>query len=48
MYFNYDQMTIFEVEVDSEHLELLKNAADEYDWEGIRAKVGHVSNFLKN
>ena len=38
-YFNYDQMTIFEVEVHSEQLELLKNAADEYDWEAIRAEV---------
>jgi len=32
-YFNYDQMTIFDVEVHSDELELLKQAADEYDWE---------------
>lgn len=38
-YFHYNQMTIFEVEVHSEQLELLKDAADEYDWEGIRAEV---------
>jgi len=38
-YFNYDQMTIFEVEVHSEQLELLKNAADSYDWEAIESEV---------
>lgn len=38
-YFHYDQMTIFEVEVHSEQLELLKDAADEYDWEAIKTKV---------
>jgi len=38
-YFNYDQMTIFEVEVHSEQLELLKNAADEYNWDVIKSEV---------
>ena len=38
-YFNYDQMTIFEVEVHSQQLELLKNAADEYDWKAIESEV---------
>lgn len=38
-YFNYDQMTIFEVEVHSEQLELLKDAADEYDWEAIKTEI---------
>ena len=34
-YFNYNQMTLLEVEVHSDQLELLKNAADEYDWNRI-------------
>ena len=38
-YFNYDQMTIFEVEVHSEQLELLKDAADEYDWKAIKTEI---------
>jgi hypothetical protein len=38
-YFNYDQITIFEVEVHSAQLELLKNAADSYDWEAIEYEV---------
>ena len=38
-YFNYNQMTLLEVEVHSEQLELLKNATDEYDWEVIKAEV---------
>ena len=38
-YFNYDQMTLLEVEVHSDELELLKQAADEYDWKSIRAEV---------
>jgi len=38
-YFNYDQMTIFEVEVHSAQLELLKDAADEYDWQKIESEV---------
>ncbi len=38
-YFNYDQMTLLEVEVHSEQLELLKNAADEYDWKAIESAV---------
>ncbi len=38
-YFSYDQMTLMEVEVHSDTLELLKQAADKYDWEAIRAEV---------
>ena len=38
-YFNYDQMTIFEVEVHSDELELLKGVADEYDWGTIEEEV---------
>ena len=38
-YFNYDQMTIFDIEVHSDELELLKNVADEYDWERIECEV---------
>ena len=38
-YFNYDQMTLLEVEVHSDELELLKQAADGYDWKSIRAEV---------
>jgi len=38
-YFNYDQMTIFDVAVHSDELELLKGAADEYDWGAIEAEV---------
>ena len=33
------QVTIFDVEVHSSELELLKGAADEYDWEAIKAEV---------
>jgi len=32
-------MTIFDVEVHSSELELLKDAADEYDWERIESEV---------
>jgi hypothetical protein len=38
-YFHYDQMTLLEVEVHSEQLELLKNAADEYDWNRIESEI---------
>ena len=38
-YFNYDQMTLLEVEVHSDELALLKNTADEYDWEAIKSEV---------
>ncbi len=38
-YFNYDQMTLLEVEVHSEQLELLTNAADEYHWKAIESEV---------
>ena len=38
-YFSYNQMTLMEVEVHSEELELLKNAADEYDWGRIESEV---------
>jgi len=38
-YFNYDQMTLLEVEVVSLELELLKQAADEYDREAIKTEV---------
>jgi len=40
-YFNYDQMTLLEVEVHSDELELLKQAADEYDWDTITSEVEH-------
>ena len=38
-YFNYDQMTLLEVEVHSDDLELLHQAADEYDWKTIQTEV---------
>ncbi len=38
-YFNYDQMTLLEVEVHSDELELLKQAADEYDWGTIKSEI---------
>ena len=38
-YFNYDQMTLLEVEVHSDDLELLHQAADEYDWKIIQTEV---------
>ena len=38
-YFHYDQMTLLEVEVHSEQLELLKDAADEYNWDAIKSEV---------
>ena len=38
-YFNYDQMTLLEVEVHSDDLELLHQAADEYDWKAIQTEI---------
>ena len=38
-YFHYDQMTLLDVEVHSDELELLHQALDVYDWEGIRYEV---------
>ena len=38
-YFDYDQMTLFGIEVHSDELELLQQAADEYDWEAIETEV---------
>ncbi len=38
-YFNYDQMTLLDVEVHSDELELLKNAADAYDFGAIKSEV---------
>ena len=38
-YFNYNQMTLLEVEVHSEELGLLKQASDEYDWDAIKTEV---------
>ena len=32
-YFDYDQMTLLGIEVHSDELELLQQAADMYDWE---------------
>ena len=42
-YFNYDQMTLLEIEVHSDELELLQQATSEYDWKTIQRayiKVG--------
>ena len=38
-YFNYDQMTLLEIEVHSDELELLQKAADEYAWEAIETEL---------
>ena len=38
-YFNYEPMTIFEIEVHCQQLELLQNAADEYHWNRIKSEV---------
>jgi len=38
-YFDYDQMTLLRVEVHSDELELLQQAADTYDWEIIETEV---------
>ena len=38
-YFNYDQMTLLKVEVYSDDLGLLHQAADEYDWKTIQTEV---------
>ena len=38
-YFHYDQMTLLDVEVHSDELELLHQASDAYDWDGIRYEV---------
>ena len=38
-YFNYDQMTLLEIEVHSDELELLQQAADTYDWGIIETEV---------
>ena len=36
-YFDYDQMTLLGIEVHSDELELLQQAADTYDWEIIES-----------
>ena len=38
-YFHYDQMTLLDVEVHSDELDLLHQTSDEYDWEAIRDEV---------
>ncbi len=38
-YFDYDQMTLLGIEVHSNELELLNQAADTYDWETIETAV---------
>jgi len=38
-YFNYDQMTLLGIEVHSDELGLLQQAADECAWEAIETEV---------
>jgi len=38
-YFDYDQMTLLGIEVHSDELELLQQAADTYDWKAIETEV---------
>ena len=38
-YFDYDQMTLLGIEVHSDELELLQQAAAEYDWEAIETDI---------
>ena len=38
-YFSYDQMTLLGIEVHSDELELLQQAADMYDWEIMKTEV---------
>jgi len=38
-YFSYDQMTLLGIEVHSDELELLQQAADMYDWEIMETEV---------
>ena len=38
-YFDYDQMTLLGIEVHSDELELLQQAADMYDWEIMETEV---------
>ena len=38
-YFDYDQMTLLGIEVHSDELELLNQAAEEYDWKIIEREV---------
>lgn len=38
-YFDYDQMTLLGIEVHSDELELLNQAAEEYDWKTIEREV---------
>ena len=38
-YFDYDQMTLLGIEVHSDELELLQQAADMYVWETIKTEV---------
>ena len=38
-YFDYDQMTLLGIEVHSDELELLQQAAEEYDWEAIETEI---------
>ena len=38
-YFDYDQMTLLGIEVHSDELELLQQAAAEYDWEAIERDI---------
>ncbi len=38
-YFDYDQMTLLGIEVHSDELELLQQAADTYDWRAIETDV---------
>ena len=38
-YFSCDQMALLGIEVHSDELEFLQQAADEYDWEAIETEV---------
>ena len=38
-YFNYDQMTLLEIEVHIDELDLLQKAGDEYAWEAIETEL---------
>ncbi len=38
-YFDYDQMTLLGIEVHSDELELLQQAADMYDWEIMETEM---------
>ncbi len=38
-YFDYDQMILLGIEVHSDELELLNQAAEEYDWKTIKREV---------